>query len=124
MERPQPSQEGPQPSQEGPQHYQLTRPIGIMHISRTSVQVQIKMLLNQYQYRNEDDPDDPSALELPLAVSNVERARPLGRDELRTIRPNTYIIYRFQVRFLYTTTYYMNNLFLLNLKFVYTMIKM
>ena len=78
----------------------------------------------QYQYRNEDDPDDPSASDQPLAVSNVERAQPLGRNELRTIRPNTYIIYRFHVRFLYTTTYYMNNLFLLNLKFVYTMIKM
>ena len=76
------------------------------------------------QYRTdppEDDPDDPGAL---VPVSNVEAAQPLGRDELRTIRQNTYIIYRFQVRVLYTTTYYMNNLFLLNLKFVYTMIKM
>ena len=80
----------------------------------------------QYQYRgDDDDPDDPSASDQPPAVSNVERAQPLGRDELRTIRPNTYIIYRAHVRFLYTsTTYYMNNLFLLNLKFVYTMIKM
>ena len=80
----------------------------------------------QYQYRGDDDPDDPSASDQPPAVSNVERAQPLGRDELRTIRPNTYIIYRAHVRFLYTSTtyYYMNNLFLLNLKFVYTMIKM
>ena len=46
----------------------------------------------QYQYRDEDDPDDPSASDQPPAVSNVERAQPLGRDELRTIRPNTYYL--------------------------------
>ena len=45
----------------------------------------------------DSDPDDPEA----LPSSNVMNAPSLGRAELRTIRPNTYIIYRFQVRFLY-----------------------
>ena len=56
-------------------------------------------------YRTDDQEDDPDDSEA-LPVSNVMDAPSLGRSELRTFRPNTYIIYRFQVRFLYYYRYY------------------
>ena len=60
------------------------------------------------------DPDDPG--------TSTPKPTP---KELQKIKPNDYILYRWKVRFLYYYSY-MNTryLFLLNLKFVYDIVKM
>ena len=60
------------------------------------------------------DPDDPGYI----------APKPTPKD-LQKIKANDYILYRFKVRFLYYYSY-MNTryLFLLNLKFVYDIVKM